>query len=565
MIITKQCQMVIGTDDSTNQPILCNKTLEVYDEYTFDSQRVVTYKCGHKEIFSIKNLSYSDINITSEDGKQPFPFQLDGALQAIKSNLRVCILDDPGLGKTVQSLMALKAYHKQCLDNNTPELSPIPALFIVKAKLKIQWMREIHRWCGWISQIIEDENWLVIPGLNAYIVSGHSLAYQSFTRKNKAGVEKTVEKGFKDLPAWIQKNKIKSIVLDEAQIIKNHEAKITNAVRKAVKETSYFIGLSGTPIKNNANEYFPLLNLVRPDKFPSLQNYKNRWVKNYWDGYKLKPGGLQDPEGFKQYTSQFIIRRTREEVLPELADIGPLRNPQFSELGKAVESAYKAELEQFSDYYSTTTDSGMSKQSNILAYMQRMRHLTGISKIDSVVEFVSEFMMTTDRKYIVFTHHNDVRKILIDKLEQERALYGFDSEEVLELKSGMSDVEIGNLTDKFWGDKHRLLVASTLAAGEGFNFQCCSDIGIMERQWNPANEEQVEGRVLRIGQTADLITATYFIAVGTIDEFFAELVEKKRAIMKNTLDGMEITWNENSLVSELAELLASKGAKKWVL
>jgi SNF2 family DNA or RNA helicase len=86
---------------------------------------------------------------------------------------------------------------------------------------------------------------------------------------------------------------------------------------------------------------------------------------------------------------------------------------------------------------------------------------------------------------------------------------------------------------------------------------------MMERQWNPPKEEQAEGRFIRIGQLADSVTATYFTAVGTVDEFFADLVEQKRAIFSATMDGIETKWNESVLIRELAEILAAKGGKKW--
>jgi len=49
----------------------------------------------------------------------------------------------------------------------------------------------------------------------------------------------------------------------------------------------------------------------------------------------------------------------------------------------------------------------------------------------------------------------------------------------------------------------RIMLASTLAAGEGLNLQFCSFYIMMERQWNPANEEQPEGRFSRPEQTAN--------------------------------------------------------------
>jgi hypothetical protein len=52
--------------------------------------------------------------------------------------------------------------------------------------------------------------------------------------------------------------------------------------------------------------------------------------------------------------------------------------------------------------------------------------------------------------------------------------------------------------------------------------------------------------------------------VGTVDEFFAELVEKKREIVAKTL-GMEavVEWDQSSLMRELAQILASNGGSKW--
>ena len=88
----------------------------------------------------------------------------------------------------------------------------------------------------------------------------------------------------------------------------------------------------------------------------------------------------------------------------------------------------------------------------------------------------------------------------------------------------------------------------------------------LERQWNPANEEQAEARLERMGQLADKVTAIYWVAVQTIDEYFAELVEQKRYYFKQTMGDTEaIKWDETSLMKELMEVLAQKGLKKWSL
>ena len=578
--------------------IECGKPTDLKHEMKFPSFILKIYNCGHSTKENIPSAPTEiDVDLISTDGMTLRPYQLEGSRFLVKTGLRGLCIDEQGLGKTLQCIAAINAQHKlscvstkcsvcngngtvilndldpdgnnrntdvKCIDCNglgytNPE-SPYPVLFIVKTKLKMQWMKEIQRWLKIPSQIIQNESSFVIPGIQAYIVSAHSLSDIQYTKKN--GVK--IEKGFKDIEAWILKTGIKTIVLDEAQIIKNHDAKVTNSIRKAVKEIPYFIGLSGTPIKNHAGEYFPLLNLVRPDKFPSVIGYERNWVATYWDGFKMKKGGLRDPEKFKEYTSSFIIRRTRDEVLPDLPTVN--RTPRFSELGKAVEAAYQNELKRFTEYFDSDEDKGsaFTRQSNILAFLSRMRHLTGLSKIDGVVNFIEEFITETDRKYILFCHHKDVTSVIVDKLEALRLQWPSEwGQGILEIKSGMTDMEINTTTENFWSKNYRILIASTLAAGEGFNLQCCSDIGMMERQWNPANEEQAEARVCRFGQVANKITATYFTAVGTIDEFFAELVERKRSMMKSVLDNKEYVWDESSLINELSEVLASTGRKKW--
>ena len=118
--------------------------------------------------------------------------------------------------------------------------------------------------------------------------------------------------------------------------------------------------------------------------------------------------------------------------------------------------------------------------------------------------------------------------------------------------------------DKFRSDPNaRVLVGNTLSLGTGHNLQVASECILMEREWNPSKEEQAEGRLPRPGQTADKITATYMTAVGTVDEYFATIVEKKRGIMSSTLDGADYKWDESSMIKELAEVLASKGGSKW--
>lgn len=529
MILHKHCKV-------------CNKTAEQVSTRTIAGIKFVSLKCGHT--ITEKVLKTSDLEITSEDGFKPYPYQIDGAKFGIEeAGGRVLIADEMGLGKTVQSLMIVKKMNWK-------------TLFVVKSGLRMQWLKENMRWLGieYMPQIIEKEKQFLLPG-KGYIIS-IDLLWR-----------------FKELEKWIDELKVDAIVIDECQTVKNHDSKRTNCLRKLCDKVKYIIALSGTPIKNHAGEYFPILNMLRPEKFPSLVNFQRQWVDAYFDARsgKYKYGGIKNIDRFTEYTKDFIIRRSRKDVNDQIklaCGTEPKRMWRFSELGKSVEAMYQLTMNEFTNYYMYSNDSAFQRGSNILAYMSKMRHLTGLAKVEPVLNYIQDFIVENEytRKICIFLHHKDVAGLIRDGLEKIRQDWPAEfGESIAEIKSEDDMMRRNNQIEMFKSDKCRILIASTLASSEGLNLQFCSDFCFMERQWNPANEEQAEARFIRIGQEAEVVNGTYFVATGTIDEFFSELVEKKRAIMKNTLDKENIKWEESSLMKELAELLASQNMKKWKL
>jgi SNF2 family DNA or RNA helicase len=528
----------------------CNKLINSCSESRIGNLVILRYGCGHYE--AVKQLTKASFdNFVSIDGRRPYKFQIDGALFVINAGARALIADEMGIGKTVQTCMVLKAHEKELCK----------FLVVCKSSIQIQWMRELMRWNGpeWMTQIINSEKEFIFTSAKGYIIS-YDLLHGS-CRVGKNG--KMILKGIQDIDGLLEKLQINTLILDEVQHIKNTESKRAQAVRHVSRKTDYIIGLSGTPIKNHAGEYFSILNILHPEKFPSYLSYDRKYLESYWNGYGMKTGGMKNPDIFKRDTESFIIRRTRNEVLPDLPNIQ--RNYSFCELGDIVEQAYKDTLKQFQDYYNygSVGQTALEKSSNILAYLSKMRHLTGLAKIQPVVEYLSDFLTETDRKIIIFTHHKDVVSILKEKLEALLQELKLDFP-ILEIKSEMSIQERNKSVLNFQDDKHRIIICSTLAAGEGIDgLQVASDAIFMERQWNPANEDQAEGRIVRMGQKSSNLVSTYFTAIGTVDEFFAELVEKKRSIVISTLDNKEYKWDQSNLMTELADILASTGGKKW--
>jgi len=510
----------------------CKKPAVTVKEVQVDSERRVMYECGHVDVVKVLSAQSYD-NYISTDNKRPFKFQIEGAVFATETaNGRFIIADEMGLGKTVQMCMILWSHPKELT----------PALIICKAGLKIQMSREISRWNGelWLSQIIESEKDFLLPS-RVKIISMDTLWR------------------FSDIESWMKRAKIKSVFIDECQLMKNSDAKRTNGIRKAAAQVKYLGALSGTPIDNNAAEYFPVLNLVHPDRreFSTRNNYLMTFVDSYFSGYGMKYGGLKSVEKFKNATSDFIIRRLRKDVLPDLPDI--LRDYRYVEMGEKVNKAYQAEVEAFTDFYNSSDDKrSVAFGSGVLAYMARMRHIVGIAKIEPCLAYLEDFCTETNRKICVFTHHKDVENKIVELLRDHPDIYGniYQLPEAADLRY--------NEIERFKNDPAgRILIAATLASAEGLNLQFCSDCILLERQWVPTKEEQAEARFPRPGQTADKINAVYIVAIGTIDEYLAKIVEQKRSNVKQTLDGIESQWSETSIITELAEILANSGQKAW--
>jgi SNF2 family DNA or RNA helicase len=506
---------------------------DAIEKYRMDigSSKIVSLSCGHLIAEDKLGSAELDYNFASTDGKTLRQYQKDGIKFIESSNVRTLVADEQGLGKTIQALGTLRLH---------PELTP--ALVVTKTTVKRQWYFEILRWCAenkYIVQVMHTGKEKALPGFDIYICSYDFI-------KN--------EKAFEDV-------KLQTIILDECQAIKNHLSGRAKVVQDLARTIPHAIALSGTPIKNNAGEYFTILNLLQPSRFPTYQGYLKKYCDAYEDFYSIKVGGLVNPEQFKIDTEDFIIRRTRKEAAPEIPEVD--RQFYHVEFNKKFHNAYKEGLKELEELmYSEKGQLEMAATK--IAIMTRLRKITGLSKVPDCVEYVEEFLENeTDRKLTIFAHHHDVVNLLEIQLNKLLESKGYNS--ALNLHAGLSGNHRSDVADKFKSDpKRRILIASTLAAGEGLNLQFCSRAIMLERQWNPANEEQAEGRFARIGQE-DNIVVSYMIATGTIDEYFTELVEGKRAIVKSTLGGEVFNWDEPNLMKELAETLIRNGMKSWKL
>lgn len=537
----------------------CFKVAIVKSQAKFGDTLWYILECGHlvsKD--TIVDVSSQIANWTNVSGsKTIYPYQVEGIKFIASANGRALIADEPALGKTIQALGALKFYKEMR-----------PALWVCKSTLKLQTLKEGIEWCGMemMGQIIEHKKMFIMPNLNLYIVSMDLL--------RNIPTEKLEEIPYK------------TIIADEIQHFKNPDSTRTAELRKLVARADYFIPLSGTPWKNRGSEYFPVLNMLRPEMFPSPKHFKNQWIEYVTDKStgKVKEGGIRDIPAFREKTKSFIIRRMRDDVLPDLPKIN--RTIRFVDMDEMYKKAYDKQEDRVASLVKTALLEGRSMK-DIASLIMQLKHITGLAKARVMIEDTIEWLENSPNdaeKMTVFHHHIDVG----DNLQQGDGVYeGIDSylvangyNKTLRLYGGRSAEERDNIINEFKKRReNRILIASTLASGEGLNIQFCQNAAMLERQWNPQNEEQAELRFSRPLTWGDYpsylqehlfgegnlpkkvsVRCPYYIAVNTVDEILTNIVEFKRHNFRRSMNDKDanLSWNENEIINEVAMYIIKK-------
>lgn len=487
-----------------------------------------------------------------DDGRAPYPHQARN-IHFLKNTaaLRGLCADDTGLGKTITACGIIKEFADEVL----------PVLIVCKSTLKFQWAIELFKTTSIAAQIISSSSDPIDEDAQAWIIS-----YDLVKRLD---------------PMSKDEMQPRLVVLDECQQIKNWESKRTQALLDFCRDIPYVVGTSATPIYNDAFEYFPFLHMIRPDRFNSRDDFSYMCELKRTSSGVWKRGGIsrQAEPRWKNLTSDLIIRHKREDVAPDLPRVR--RTNRFVQLG-ANESLVK-ELKKFVEMHEAIKDwEGRSSNLDTMTRadamqaratsLMRMRHIIGDAKVSFALDYVKEFLNESDRRLTVFVHHKSVANAIIEGVNKMIADGEIDINKPYIMRGGMNEVErnqfVGACTSNGgWpvdDPRCRLLIASTQAAGEGINLQKCFDCLFVERQFNPPREEQAEGRFSRLGILikTDFINAVYLTAIGTLDDWFHQLIEGKRNDLKRTHGDKEFYggfWSgEDQIVADLMDMVALK-------
>ncbi|HLR73605.1 MAG TPA: DEAD/DEAH box helicase [Pseudogracilibacillus sp.] len=452
-----------------------------------------------EQVYPIPETLEADLRHYQEVGYQWFKslseYQLGGILA-----------DDMGLGKTVQTIAYLLS-----------EKSERPHLVVVPSSVIYNWRNECERFA---------------PTLQVEVIAGTPEERKQLLEATDSADIWITSYGTirQDIDMYRTKT-FHSLILDEAQFIKNHLTKTSKAVQE-IKATKRF-ALSGTPIENNIDELWAIFQVILPGLMPSLKDFR-----------KL------EAEKISRLTRPFILRRVKEEVLKELPE--KIESVHVSELTKEQKNLYVGYLQDLQKMASDSIAANNFQQNRmkILAGLTRLRQLCchpslfienyeGRSgKLDDLMETVQE-MKESGRRMLIFSQFTSMHELFIQELEKQGIEYFYLHGQT----PAKERIEMSNAFNE--GEKSVFLI-SLRAGGTGLNLTGADTVILYDLWWNPAVEDQAAGRAHRFGQK-NVVQVIRFITEGTIEERIYELQQKKRELINQVIQPGE------TMLSSLSE------------
>lgn len=431
------------------------------------------------------------------------PYQLEGIQLIDKHNGRCLLADDPGLGKTVETIAWCHWRKKNQI------------LIICPAFAKFNWEDEIKYW-------IKENDIQIIQGMKPTNITAKWVIvnYEVLLNQKRNDIRKDLYDVEWDV-----------CLIDECHYISNYKALRTLAVQTLVENIPHVIPISATPGKNRPSDLFTSLNIVNDKLFPSFFKYAFKFCdpKKVFGGWEFK-GATNTKELHKLLTTTIMIRRTKNEIFDQLPK--RIRIPVLLEGGKEVES----------------TDFDFSA-------FEKMKQAAVKAKMPLMIKWIKNMLKTED-KLIVFGEHKhtidtihkafkDISVVVDGRTptdKRKEAVTAFQRCKKCGVKKEFHERDTKACKEYVVDLSVRIFIGSR-AAKESGTLTAAHHTVFTEFWWSVEDHKQAEDRAF--GRAGDLHGTTnwYLIAKDTIEEHIAQIISLKDEQMSMTINGKEVSKN----------------------
>lgn len=483
------------------------------------------------------------------------PYQKQGVawLRFLRENRFGGVLaDEMGLGKTLQVLA-----HLDVIRRATPASTHRPWLVVCPTSLVFNWAAEAARF---------------LPGIRVLRLHGPD-RHRHFERIPQSDLVITSYALIqRDLDRH-REHEFDTVVLDEAQHIKNRSTRNAQAVKSL--RSGHRLVLTGTPLENSVLDLWSIFDFLMPGYLGNADDFRER--------YELPIARERDAATMARLSRRvrpFLLRRLKREVAADLPQ--RLEQVSYCELTEEQASIYeqllgatRREVEQ------AVGAQGLAKSRMIvLTALLRLRQVCcdlrllklpatateedpvaetdpesvppagappeGTSgKLQMFSELLDE-VLDGGHRVLVFSQFTSMLRLLREELDRR----GLDHC----LLDG-STRDRAAVVDRFQKDASiPVFLISLKAGGVGLNLTGADTVIHFDPWWNPAVEDQATDRAHRIGQTR-VVTSYKLITRGTVEEKILSLQQRKRDVIAATLTGEDVFTNSLGW-DEIQELLA---------
>lgn len=397
------------------------------------------------------------------------------------------LADQLGLGKSISAIASLT------------RSSMRPALVVCQSHLPKQWEFYVQTFLPTARvHIIKSTKPYKLPAAEIYLCTYHKLH------------------------GWVELLKpfIRTLIFDEVQELRHPDSGKSQAARALRAGVQFCMGLSATPIYNYGGEIFNIMEVIAPGMLGERAEFEREWCQNRGEHALLK-----DPDAFGNYLRQqhLMLLRTREQVgreLPPVQTIVETVDCDEKVLGSidklATELAHRVLKGSFEE-------SGQAARE----FDMRLRQTTGIAKAPAVAAFVQMLVESGERVLLCGWHREvyDIWQHHFDELGIKSVYY-----------TGTESPQQKERTKFDFMQGHAQVMIMSLRSGVGLDGlqDVCSTIVYGELDWSPGVHEQCRGRLLRDGQSRNIMEF-YLVSGGGSDPMIGNVLGLKGAQIRGLL------------------------------
>jgi SNF2 family DNA or RNA helicase len=428
-----------------------------------------------------------------------------------QNDLAGVLADDMGLGKTVQTLSYITHHYENQTLNN-------PVLIIAPTSLMINWAQEIEKFT---------------PHLKYLILHGQQRS-DLFDQIQQANIVLTTYPLLYRDHNVISKHHFHTIILDEAQTIKNAKAQTTLIVQKL--KSNHRFCLSGTPLENHLGELWSLFHFLMPGFLGNDTQFK----KNYRFPIEKENNAFKRQLLLKKI-KPFVLRRTKQEVVKDLPPkteiiLKSKMDKEQRDLYETIRSSLHKKVQEeikkqgFERSQIIILDALLKLRQICcdprLLKTEAAKNVKESAKLDQLTDILKE-MIEEGRSILLFSQFTSMLTLIEERCVSLNIPFVKLTGQTKNRKQPVEDFQSG---------KAPLFLISLKAGGTGLNLTTADTVIHYDPWWNPAVEQQATDRAHRIGQQNPVFVYKMIIE-GTIEEKILELQAKKGALARAILDG----------------------------